>query len=101
QGDWVKDEDAPTFAGLTGKFASGVDAILTSEREAVEAEGMEGLALRYGQFYGPHTYFDHHGSIAEQVKARRFPIIGKGTGVFSFVNIDDAAAAHVGSLERG
>jgi nucleoside-diphosphate-sugar epimerase len=101
QGDWVKDEEAPTFISPPGRFASGLEAILTSEREAVEAEGMEGLALRYGQFYGPGTYFDRDGSIAQQVLARRFPQVGKGSGVFSFVHLDDAADATVAAVERG
>jgi nucleoside-diphosphate-sugar epimerase len=101
EGDWVKDEEAPTFLDPPGKFASGLEAMLTSEGEAVGAEGMEGLVLRYGQFYGPGTYFDRDGSIAQQVRARRFPQIGKGTGVFSFVHIDDAADATVAAIERG
>jgi nucleoside-diphosphate-sugar epimerase len=101
EGGWIKDEEAPTFRQPPGKFASGLEAILTSEREAVEAEGMEGLALRYGQFYGPGTYFDHGGAIAEQVQKRRFPQVGKGSGVFSFIHVDDAADATVAAVVRG
>ncbi|MEK6252045.1 MAG: NAD(P)-dependent oxidoreductase [Actinomycetota bacterium] len=101
QGDWVKDEEARTFVDAPGRFASGLEATLTSEREALDAEAMDGLVLRYGQFYGPGTYFDRDGSIAEQVRARRFPQVGKGTGVFSFVHVDDAADATVAAVERG
>ncbi len=101
EGDWVKDEEARTYVEAPGRFASGLEATLTSEREAVEADGMEGFVLRYGQFYGPDTYFDRDGSIAEQVRARRFPQVGKGTGVFSFVHVDDAADATVAAVERG
>jgi len=101
EGDWVKDEEAPTYLDPPGRFASGLEATLVSEREAVDAEGMEGLVLRYGQFYGPGTYFDRDGSIAEQVRARRFPQVGKGTGVFSFIHVDDAADATVAAVERG
>jgi nucleoside-diphosphate-sugar epimerase len=101
EGDWVKDEEARTFVEAPGRFASGLEATLTSEREAVEAEGMEGLVLRYGQFYGPDTYFDRGGSIAEQVRKRRFPQVGSGSGVFSFIHVDDAADATVASIERG
>jgi 2-alkyl-3-oxoalkanoate reductase len=101
EGDWVKDEEARPFVKAPGRFASGVEPTLTSEREALEAEGMEGLVLRYGQFYGPDTYFDRGGSIAEQVRKRRFPQVGKGTGVFSFIHIDDAADATVAAVERG
>ncbi|HEY8639169.1 MAG TPA: NAD(P)-dependent oxidoreductase [Solirubrobacterales bacterium] len=101
EGDWVKDEEARTFVDAPGRFASGLEATLTSEREALDAEGMDGLVLRYGQFYGPGTYFDRDGSIAEQVRARRFPQVGKGTGVFSFVHVDDAADATLAAVERG
>jgi nucleoside-diphosphate-sugar epimerase len=101
QGGWVKDEEAETYRAPPGRFTTGLEATLTSEREALEAEGMEGLVLRYGQFYGPGTYFDHDGSIAKQVRSRRFPIVGSGDGVFSFIHIDDAADATVAAVERG
>jgi nucleoside-diphosphate-sugar epimerase len=101
QGGWVKDEEAPTYVNPPGRFAAGLEPTLTSEREALGAEGMDGLVLRYGQFYGPDTYFDHDGSIAKQVRSRRFPIVGSGDGVFSFIHIDDAADATVAAVERG
>jgi 2-alkyl-3-oxoalkanoate reductase len=101
EGDRVKDEEAPVYLDPPGRFKSGMEATLTSEREALEAEGMDGLVLRYGQFYGPDTYFDRGGSIAKQVERRQFPVIGKGTGVFSLIHIDDAADATVAAVERG
>jgi nucleoside-diphosphate-sugar epimerase len=101
QGDWVKDEEAPTWVNPPGRFAPGLEPTLTSEREALQAEGMEGLVLRYGQFYGPDTYFDHDGSIAKQVRSRRFPVVGRGDGVFSFIHVEDAADATVAAVERG
>jgi 2-alkyl-3-oxoalkanoate reductase len=101
EGDLVKDEDAPTFRDAPGPFKSGLEATLTSEREVLGAEGIDGLVLRYGQFYGPDTYFDDRGSIASDVKKRRFPIVGKGSGVFSFIHIEDAADATVAAVERG
>jgi 2-alkyl-3-oxoalkanoate reductase len=101
EGGWVKDEEAPTLAEAPPRFQSGLTAALTSEREALDAEGMEGLVLRYGQFYGPGSYFDRGASIAKQVEKRRFPIVGKGSGVFSFIHVDDAADATVAAVERG
>ena len=101
EGGWVKDEEAATYRDPPGRFKSGLEATMLSEREALGAEGMDGLVLRYGQFYGPDTYFDHDGSIAEQVRSRRFPIVGKGGGVFSFIHVDDAADATVAAVERG
>ena len=101
EGDWVKSEEAPPWTDAPRPFASGVEPTLRHEREAVEAEGLEGLVLRYGFFYGPGTHYAAGGSVAKQVRRRRFPIVGRGTGVFSFVHVDDAAAATVEALTRG
>jgi nucleoside-diphosphate-sugar epimerase len=101
EGGWVKDEEAAILSNPPAKFRSGLDATMLSEREALAAEGMDGLVLRYGQFYGPGTYFDREGSVAEGVRKRRFPVIGKGSGVFSFIHVDDASDATVAAVERG
>jgi nucleoside-diphosphate-sugar epimerase len=71
------------------------------ERAVIGADGIEGVVLRYGWFYGPGTYYADDGSMAEDVRKRRFPIIGKGSGLFSFVHVDDAASATVAAVERG
>jgi len=63
--------------------------------------GAGGLVMRYGFFYGPGTAFARDGSTAQDVSKRRFPIVGKGGGVWSFIHIDDAAAATIAALERG
>lgn len=60
-----------------------------------------GLVLRYGWFYGPGTYYGEGGSTFEDVRRRRYPIAGEGAGLFSFVHVDDAAAATVAAVERG
>jgi nucleoside-diphosphate-sugar epimerase len=61
---------------------------------------MEGVALRYGFFYGPGTYHDaKNGSISEQVREREYPVIDPATGVSSFIHIEDAAAATVSALQ--
>ena len=101
EGDWVKDEEARPFSDAPAPFDSGVEAMLTAERDALEAPGMEGLVLRYGQFYGPGTYYAPGGSQAQDVRRRRFPVVGKGTGTFSFIHLDDAASATVAAVERG
>jgi nucleoside-diphosphate-sugar epimerase len=64
-------------------------------------DGMEGVVLRYGGFYGPGTSAGEGGFMVEDLRRRRFPIVGAGTGVWSFVHIDDAAAATVVGVERG
>jgi nucleoside-diphosphate-sugar epimerase len=101
QGDRVKDEEAPLFHGAPGPFGEAVEAIADLERQVTGAEGIEGIVLRYGWLYGPGTYFDRDGSQTEDVRRRKAPIVGKGTGVFSFVHVEDAAAATATAVERG
>jgi nucleoside-diphosphate-sugar epimerase len=101
QGDMVKDEEAPLMSGLPGAFGESVEATVSCEQQVTGAEGMDGLVLRYGWFYGPGTYFAPDGSTAEDVRRRRYPIVGRGTGVSSFIHVDDAAAATVAAVERG
>jgi len=69
-------------------------AALRQLEETVTAAG--GIALRYGGFYGSPD-----DAQLELVRKRKFPIVGDGGGVWSFVHLDDAAAATVLALERG
>jgi nucleoside-diphosphate-sugar epimerase len=101
EGGMVKDEEAAPWTDAPEPFGAGVEAMLDHEREATQTPGIEGVVLRYGQFYGPGTYYAADGNIAEQVRRRRFPIVGRGQGMFSFIHIDDAASATVASLDRG
>jgi nucleoside-diphosphate-sugar epimerase len=97
----VKDEDAPLALDAPPPFGEGVQILLEMERAVVEADGLEGLVLRYGWFYGPGTYYADDGSIAQDVRRRRFPVIGSGAGLWSFIHVDDAAGATVAAAERG
>jgi nucleoside-diphosphate-sugar epimerase len=97
----VKDEEAPLMTGAEGSFGESVDATVSLEEQVTGAEGIEGLVLRYGWFYGPGTYFGLDGSTAEDIRRRRFPVVGGGSGISSFIHIDDAAAATVAAVERG
>ena len=89
------------MSGAGGEFGGALDATLELERQVLEAEGVEGLVLRYGFFYGPGTSYARDGHQASEVRRRRFPIVGDGDGVFSFVHVEDAAAATVAACERG
>jgi nucleoside-diphosphate-sugar epimerase len=101
EGAWVKDEEAPLFRAPPGRFADACDALVSLERQVLEAESLEGMVLRFGWFYGPGTYYDRGGSVAEEVEKRRYPIIGKGQGTFSHIHVEDAAAAYVAALDHG
>jgi nucleoside-diphosphate-sugar epimerase len=100
-GDWVKDEEAPTMPATGGGFGGAVGAAMDLERQVLGAVGIEGLVLRYGFFYGPGSSYGADGFQAAEVRRRRYPIVGRGTGTFSFVHVDDAAAATVAAAERG
>ena len=65
------------------------------------AGGMEGIALRYGFYYGPGTWFRPDGSFADKVRRQEFPIIGAGSGVWWWVHVEDAALATVEITWRG
>jgi nucleoside-diphosphate-sugar epimerase len=71
------------------------------EDAVLGVQGMDGIVLRYGAFYGPSTSIGEGGSILEEIRHRRFPIFGRGAGVWSFIHIDDVAEATVAALERG
>jgi len=101
EGEWVKDEDARPFDDAPGHFRSAVEAMLGHEREVVECPDFEGLVLRYGQFYGSGTYYAADGHLGREVRRRRFPIVGPGTGTFSFLHVEDAAGATVAALDHG
>lgn len=77
-----------------------LNAIRYLEQAVTASSQPEGIVLRYGAFYGPDTgIFDH--VMIEQIRHRRVPLIGNGGGWWSFVHVDDAAAATVAAVERG
>jgi len=78
-----------------------IAAIRAMEQATLTTEGIEGLVLRYGFFYGPGTGFGPGGYSAGEIARRRYPIVGPGTGRFSFIHIDDAVEATVLALDRG
>jgi nucleoside-diphosphate-sugar epimerase len=94
----VVDEDTPLFTDSPPPFGPATRAIADMERMVLEADG---IVLRYGWFYGPGTWWGEDGSTARDVARRRFPIIGDGSGLYSFVHVEDAAAATVAAVERG
>jgi nucleoside-diphosphate-sugar epimerase len=101
EGDWVKDEEARPFDHAPGHFGPSVRVLLEHERAVVESPDLDGMVLRYGQFYGPGTYFARDGHVGRETRRCLFPVIGEGTGVFSFIHVEDAAGATVAALERG
>jgi 2-alkyl-3-oxoalkanoate reductase len=101
EGSRVKTEDDPLLDDAPGGFASGVRALHEMERIVLGTDGIDGLVLRYGFFYGPGTHYASDGTMIADIRRRRMPIVGKGTGVFSFIHVDDAADATVAAVDRG
>jgi nucleoside-diphosphate-sugar epimerase len=94
----VKTEDDPLDADPPRDQRESLAAIRTLEALVTEAGG---IALRYGGFYGPGTSVTPGGEQVEMVRKRRFPIVGDGGGIWSFVHIEDAATATLAAVERG
>jgi len=94
----VHSERDPLFLDAPQPFARSVKAVDELERAVL---GAGGLVLRYGYFYGPGSSISPAGSVGEDVVRRRLPIVGGGHGVWSFIHVDDAAAATVAALTAG
>ena len=101
RGGSVMTEEDPLDLGLPRKLRGMLDAIRHLEDAVTGARWTEGLVLRYGNFYGPGTSMAPDGEHFELVRKRRFPLVGSGAGVWSFVHIEDAAQATVAAVERG
>jgi nucleoside-diphosphate-sugar epimerase len=97
----VKTEDDPLDPDPPAELRRSLDAIRRLESTVLGTDGLEGMVLRYGGFYGPGTSSGASGLMIEEVRRRRLPLVGAGTGVWSFVHIDDAATATVAAVERG
>lgn len=74
-------------------------AIQKLEAAVTGSDGVSGVVLRYGSFYGPGTSLGVGGELTEMIRRRKLPLVGSGAGVWSFVHIDDAASATVALIE--
>jgi len=96
EGGSVKTEDDP-FDPQPAKYQVESMAGLQFLDRVIPAAPFEGIVLRYGNFYGPGA----SEALVELVRKRQMPIIGDGAGVWSWIHLDDAAAATVAAIERG
>ena len=99
----VKTEEAPLQLSPPKTVSETLAAIRYVEETVTGTEGIEGLALRYGGFYGPGTSISLNpdGEQVVMLRKRRLPIIGDGGGIWSLVHIADAAAATAAAVDRG
>jgi 2-alkyl-3-oxoalkanoate reductase len=100
-GAGLKTEDDRLFDEAPFPWSRAVRAVHALEDAVTKTEGLDGIVLRYGFFYGPGSSYAPGGHWASEVGRRRFPIVGKGSGVFSFIHVDDAASAAVVAVEGG
>jgi nucleoside-diphosphate-sugar epimerase len=89
------EEDPPDWRPIPS--AARMLAAISYVDQTVPLEAPEGIVLRYGGFYGPGA----SDFLPEMVRKRRVPVVGGGTGIWSFVEITDAAAATLAAVDRG
>jgi len=99
----IKSEDDALDPRPPEAMRSTLEAIRHVERAVTAIDWGEGVVLRYGGFYGPGTGLsrDPDAEMIEPIRKRQFPVVGDGGGVWSFIHIDDAAAATVAAVEHG
>jgi nucleoside-diphosphate-sugar epimerase len=97
----VKSEEDPLDATPPREMRASQAAIRHLEQAVLGARWTEGVVLRYGIFYGPGTGLARGQEQFEMVRARKFPLVGDGAGVWSFIHVADAAEATVTAVEQG
>ena len=97
----VKTEQDPLDPSPVRPMATMIAAVEHLEKAVLGADWTEGIVLRYGAFYGPGTSMAPGSEQFELIRKRKFPVVGDGGGVWSFVHIADAAEATVAAVENG
>src|SRR5215831_14596283 len=101
-GPGLADEETPLAWDASPAVAADARVVTELEHRLLGNPNIEeGIALRYGFFYGPGTWFTPDGDVAQQVRQQQFPIVGNGAGVWSWLHIEDAAMATVAAAEHG
>lgn len=99
----LTNEDSPLCKDSHPAIQPVVDALASLEDQVLnlQHDDMQGVVLRYGHFYGPRTFYAADGWISSLVKEGKYPMVidkvndGHGGGTYSFISVDDAAAATV------
>jgi 2-alkyl-3-oxoalkanoate reductase len=100
-GGQIKTEEDPLDPEPPPAFRRTLDAIRYLESAVSSQTTLEGLVLRYGSLYGPGTAISEQGWVVNDIRKRRIPVIGGGTGIWSFAHVDDAARFTRAAVERG
>jgi nucleoside-diphosphate-sugar epimerase len=97
----VKSEDDELASTPAREMRETMSAVRYLEQAVLGANWTEGIVLRYGAFYGPGTSMTPGAEQFELVRKRKFPLVGNGGGVWSFIHVADAADATVAAIEHG
>jgi len=101
QGGPIKTEQDPFDPNPPPQMRRTLDAIRYLEQQVLGTADLDGIALRYGNLYGPGTSIALGGDIVETIRGRKLPIVADGAGTWSFIHVEDAAAATLAAIERG
>lgn len=93
----LADESSPLAVNASPLIAGYAQMYAQLEQRVLESS-IDGVALRYGFFYGPNTWYAPDGGTADQVRQQQFPVIEGGEAKWSFLHIEDAARATVAAL---
>jgi nucleoside-diphosphate-sugar epimerase len=97
----VKSEEEAFDSTPPKEMREAWEAIRHLEQAVLDARWTEGIALRYGHFYGPGTSMAPDGWSSDAVRKRKFPLVGDGGGLWSFIHVADAAEATLAAVEHG
>jgi nucleoside-diphosphate-sugar epimerase len=97
----VKSEGDPEDRDPPKQMLANLTALRHLEAAILNAEGIEGIALRYGWLYGPGTSMMAGEQLPEMVRKRQFPLVSDGGAIWSFVHVADAAKATAAAVEHG
>jgi nucleoside-diphosphate-sugar epimerase len=97
----IKNEQDPLDRSPVRQMAPMIAAIEHLEQAVLGAAWTEGIVLRYGAFYGPGTSMAPGSEQFAMIRKRKFPVVGDGGGVWSFIHVADAADATVAAVEKG
>lgn len=100
-GSPTKTEDVPLDPDPAPASRQTMAGIQHLEAAVTGDQSMEGLALRYAAFYGPTGSIGKGGELVEMIRQRKLPLVGDGSGVWSFIHYDDAADATVRAVQTG
>jgi nucleoside-diphosphate-sugar epimerase len=93
----VKTEEDPLDPAPLRTQRRSMEAIAHLEQAVLGAAPVEGVVLRYGSLYGPGS----SEAFAGLVRRRMLPLIGGGSGIASFLHVEDAASAAVAAIDHG